>query len=137
MIRITHLCGSLKGRVSSSGKALVRSGRASDCDVRFDAARDPKVSNHHAEFLYEDGRWFVVDTASTNGTIIEGKRVNKAPLRQGEEVQIGAGGPLVRVEFDAQEGMGGAMRTQAVSLRDLSKYLKSKPPPRIHEPSHV
>lgn len=137
MIRITHLSGSLKGRVSSSGKGVVRIGRASDCDVRFDAARDPKVSNHHAEFLYEDGRWFVVDTASTNGTIIEGKRVGKAPLRQGEEVQIGAGGPLVRVEFDAQEGMGGAMKTEAVSLQDLSKYLKSKPLPRIDETSEL
>src|SRR5260370_32504833 len=115
MIRITPLSGSLKGRVSSSGKAVVRIGRASDCDVRFDAARDPKVSNHHAEFLYEDGRWFVADTASTNGTIIEGKRVGKAPLRQREEVQIGAGAPLGRVEYVAQEGMGGALETYAAS----------------------
>ena len=56
MIRFTHLSGSLKGRTSSSGKPTVRVGRAADCDIRFDAARDPKVSNHHAEFLFEDGQ---------------------------------------------------------------------------------
>ena len=100
MIKLTHLSGSLQGRTSTSGKACVRVGRATDCDIRFDAARDPKVSNHHAEFLFEDGQWFVIDTASTNGTLIEGRKVRKERLRQGEEVQLGAGGPVVRVEFD-------------------------------------
>ncbi|HUJ27114.1 MAG TPA: FHA domain-containing protein, partial [Myxococcales bacterium] len=80
MIKFTYLSGSLKGKTSSSAKASVRVGRAADCDIRFDAARDPKVSNHHAEFLFEDGQWFVVDTASTNGTLIEGRRVTKERL---------------------------------------------------------
>src|SRR5437016_4570443 len=132
MIKFTYLSGSLKGRSSSSGKPSVRVGRAADCDIRFDAAKDPKVSNHHAEFLFEDGQWFVVDTASTNGTLIEGRRITKERLRQGEEVQIGAGGPLVKVEFDADAGRGGAMRTEAVNLSDLDKYITKKPsrPPK-------
>ncbi|HEX4382525.1 MAG TPA: transglycosylase SLT domain-containing protein [Myxococcales bacterium] len=131
MIRIQHLSGSLKGQTSASGKTTVRIGRATDCDVRFDAAKDPKVSSHHAEFLYEDGQWFVVDIGSTNGTIIEGQKVSKQRLRQGEEVQIGAGGPLVRVEFDAADGAGGSMRTEIVSPDALQKYLKQKPTQRI------
>lgn len=119
MIRITHLSGSQKGTVATSGKPAVRIGRGADCDVRFDGAREPKVSTHHAEFLYEDGCWFVVDTASTNGTLIEGRRVLKHQLRQGEEVQLGSGGPLVKVEFDAKEGRGGAMKTEAIRLDSL------------------
>ena len=119
MIRITHLSGSLKGRVSTSAKSCVRLGRAPDCDVRLDL--EAKVSSHHAELIYEDGSWFVIDTGSTNGTIIEGKRVQKARLRQGEEVQIGRGGPLVRIDFDAREGLGGSMKTEAVSLDTLIK----------------
>ena len=126
MIRIQHLSGSLKGQTSASGKSTVRVGRAEDCDLRFDAAKDPKVSGHHAEFLYEDGCWFVVDTGSTNGTLIDGQRVSKARLRQGEEVQLGAGGPLVRVEFDAADGLGGAMKTEAVNIKDIPALL-SKP----------
>ena len=128
MIRIKHLSGSLQGKTSTSGKQVVRIGRSPDCDVRFDAAKDPKVSGHHAEFLYEDGQWFIVDTGSTNGTLVEGQRITKLRLRQGEEIQIGAGGPLVKVEFDAAEGLGGAMKTEAVSLADLDKYTKKKAP---------
>ncbi len=121
MIRIKHLSGSLQGRISSSGKQVVRVGRAEDCDVRFDAAKDPKVSGHHAEFLFEDGQWFIVDTGSTNGTLVDGERITKQRLRQGEEIQIGAGGPKVRVEFDAADGLGGSMRTEAVALKDLPR----------------
>jgi pSer/pThr/pTyr-binding forkhead associated (FHA) protein/soluble lytic murein transglycosylase-like protein len=129
MIRIKHLSGSLQGKTSASGKQLVRVGRAPDCDVRFDGAKDPKVSGHHAEFLYEDGQWFVVDTGSTNGTLVDGQRVTKQRLRQGEEIQIGAGGPLVQVEFDAADGLGGAMKTEAVSLADLDRYAPKKKVP--------
>lgn len=132
MIRITHLTGSRKGRIDTSGKPTVRIGRAKDCDVRFDAEGDPKVSNHHAEFLNEDGCWFVVDTASTNGTLIEGKRIVKHRLRQGEEVQIGSGGPLVKVEFDARDGAGGSMKTEAVHLDSLQQ-----PPPAFDATSEL
>src|SRR5438270_525207 len=90
------------------------------------AAMDPKVSSHHAQFMYEDGQWFVVDTGSTNGTLVDGERITKVRLRQGEEIQIGAGGPMVKVEFDAQDGMGGAMKTEAVSLQDLARYAPRK-----------
>ena len=116
MIRITHLSGSQKGKTASCAKATVRVGRASDCDVRFDAAQDPKVSNHHAEFLFEDGCWFVVDTASTNGTLIEGRRIAKHRLHTGEQVQLGKGGPLIEVEFDVVDGPGAGLKTEAVAL---------------------
>src|SRR3954466_13516413 len=130
MIRITHLSGSQKGSTATSAKSTVRVGRAEDCDLRFDVAREPKVSNHHAEFLFEDGCWFVVDTASTNGTLIEGKRIAKQRLRQGEEVQLGAGGPLVRVKFDAVDGMGARCAPRPSPARSWS----ASPPARRRWP---
>src|SRR3954451_20269618 len=120
MIRIIHLSGSDKGKTATSAKPTVRVGRAADCDVRFDAAREPKVSNHHAEFLFEDGCWFVVDTASTNGTLIEGRRGAKQRLRQGEEAQTATCGPLARDAFYSADGNGGSMRTDAISPTQLA-----------------
>jgi len=77
----------------------------------------------------------VVDTASTNGTLVEGRKVAKHRLRQGEEIQIGAGGPMVKVEFDAKVGSGGAMKTEAVSVTAIERAAVarrgSSAPPRI------
>src|SRR5260221_11290007 len=129
MIRIKHLSGRMTGRTSSSGKQVVRIGRAPDCDVRFDAAKDPKVSSHHAEFLFEDGQWYVVDTGSTNGTLIEGERVTKQGLKQGEEIQIGAGGPRGKGDFDAPAGMGGSEKTGAGALENPPKFHNGPAPP--------
>ena len=100
MIRLKHLSGSLQGLTAEMDKSVLRIGRAPDCDVRFDQAKDPKVSNHHAELLLEEGSWFVVDTASTNGTLINGRRVSKHKLASGDKLQIGSGGPVLQVHFE-------------------------------------
>ena len=50
---------------------------------------DITVSRHHAAFLSEGGRLQVQDLGSTNGTYVNGKRVEQAELASGDEVIIG------------------------------------------------
>jgi len=50
---------------------------------------DITVSRHHAAFLAEAGRLWVEDLGSTNGTYVNGKRVERAELVSGDEVIIG------------------------------------------------
>jgi len=52
----------------------------------------PTVSRKHATFHFDerDGRWYVEDLNSKNGTYINGARVFVAPLENGDEVQFGA-----------------------------------------------
>jgi hypothetical protein len=61
-------------------------GRAKDCTVVLD---DPSVSRRHAEVRFEpDGHW-VVDLGSTNGTEVNGRRVDRAKLDPGDVITIG------------------------------------------------
>ena len=61
-------------------------GRAEDCDLRL---ADPGASRHHAEVL-RGGAWMTVkDLDSTNGTIVNGERVDQADLGDGDEIVIG------------------------------------------------
>ena len=61
-------------------------GRHPDADIFLD---DVTVSRRHAEFT-RSGRAFVVrDLGSLNGTYSAGERVERAPLRDGTEVQVG------------------------------------------------
>ncbi len=108
MIRLTHLSGSLMGTASTSPKAVIRIGRGADCDVRFDPRRDGRVSTHHAEIRFDNGNYLVVDTGSSNGTLVNGKMVKQQKLRSGDKIVFGAqGGPEVRFEIDdTHPGMG-------------------------------
>lgn len=50
---------------------------------------DITVSRHHAVFVCQQGRLWVEDLGSTNGTYVNGKRVERAELASGDEVIIG------------------------------------------------
>jgi len=123
MIRLKHLSGSLQGRTAELKKPVLRIGRAPDCDVRFDQLKDPKVSNHHAELLLEEGNWFVVDTASTNGTLINGRRTAKHRLTSGDKLQIGSGGPVVQVHFDGILVEQPSFKTEAILLQEVRRPI--------------
>src|SRR5438552_9669305 len=63
-----------------------RLGRAGSCEVILD---DPTVSKHHAKVRY-DGRAWVEDTNSTNGTFVNGRRAETPlPLARGDRIALG------------------------------------------------
>jgi pSer/pThr/pTyr-binding forkhead associated (FHA) protein len=51
--------------------------------------RDPKVSRHHAEIVFERGFFVLHDLASANGSYVNGKRIRVAPLTHGARVRLG------------------------------------------------
>ena len=100
MIRLTHLCGSLQGTTTASEKKALRIGSSTDCDVRFDPARDPSVSNYHSAIVLKDGGYFLIDTGSATGTWVNGKKTQSHQLRTGDRVRWGGpDGPEATVEI--------------------------------------
>jgi hypothetical protein len=61
-------------------------GRSPDCPVFLD---DVTVSRRHAVLVQRDGRWFVEDQGSLNGTFVNRQRVESSELSDGDELQIG------------------------------------------------
>jgi len=51
--------------------------------------RDPKVSRHHAEIVFERGFFVLHDLASANGTYVNARRVRVAPLTHGIKLRMG------------------------------------------------
>src|SRR5438132_2826016 len=145
MIRLTHLSGSLQGTSSTSPKAVIRIGRGADCDVRFDARMDSRVSTHHAEIRFDNGNYLVVDTGSSNGTLVNGKMVKQHKLRSGDKIVFGAqGGPEVKFEIDnsfpgmagngGQRGYGQPLQAP-IPQSPYGPPPMAKPPPMAAGPS--
>ena len=61
-------------------------GRSPDCAIFLD---DVTVSRRHSVLVERDGRWFVEDLGSLNGTFVNRRRVESAELSDGDELQIG------------------------------------------------
>lgn len=61
-------------------------GRVPDNDIQLD---DVTVSRLHAVLVKQDAAWLVRDLGSLNGTYVNNERVDEAPVRHGDDVQIG------------------------------------------------
>ncbi|HAS13081.1 MAG TPA: hypothetical protein DCS55_21615 [Acidimicrobiaceae bacterium] len=72
-------------------------GRHPESDIFLD---DVTVSRRHAEITREGDDYTVRDVGSLNGTYLNRNRVEEAPLRDGDELQIGSF-KLVFVHGDA------------------------------------
>lgn len=84
---LIFLSGTFKGRrVLLSGRRICI-GRAPGCDVLLD---DETSSRHHTELLFSDGRLLVHDLNSTNGTFINGTRIEHGEVHDGDRLAVGA-----------------------------------------------
>ena len=76
-----------RGRTYEVGEE-VTVGRASGCGVSLEG--DTFVSQLHARLYRRDGRMWVEDLGSTNGTYVNSKRLTSpVSLRRGDRVQVG------------------------------------------------
>jgi len=63
-------------------------GRHPECDCQINL---PFVSRHHCSFFVQDGRVWVQDLNSRNGTFINGEEALRPQrLRDGDEVRLGS-----------------------------------------------
>jgi hypothetical protein len=71
-------------------------GRSRECDI---VLSDSNVSRRHAEIRPTGGDgWTITDLGSTNGVKVNGRSVDSAPLKAGDEVMVGT----VDVRFEVE-----------------------------------
>src|SRR5438034_7972684 len=90
--------GKLQGEHSFATE-VVRVGRdPAECHYFFSQEQWPMVSRKHAEFRLGDGRCLVADTNSRFGTFLNGQKISEpVEVKAGADVQLGSGGPILRV----------------------------------------
>ena len=91
-----HLTGSLRGQTQYFDLKTLRFGTGMDCGVMFDRARDPMVTPLHAELGTQDGTATLRDLSGENALLINNRQIVEAALHDGDLIQFGQHGPLVR-----------------------------------------
>lgn len=62
-------------------------GRSSRCDIVLD---DANISREHAELRPRGGSWVVTDLGSTNGSSVNGRRIDgPTVVKRGDEIELG------------------------------------------------
>lgn len=82
------------GRRTRLSKRVSSIGRSRDCDV---VVPDPNVSRTHAEVRHIGMDYFLIDAGSTNGLTVNGQRVKRHALADGDVIVMGT--TEIRVEL--------------------------------------
>jgi hypothetical protein len=78
---------SADGQAHEIAKRRVVIGRSRECDIQLS---DPNVSRRHAELRQEGATYWIVDLDSTNGIEVNGRRLRRAKLENGDTVTLGS-----------------------------------------------
>jgi two-component system, cell cycle response regulator len=107
-------------------------GRRSECTLSL---KYEGVSRNHARILQEDGVYILEDLGSANGTLVQGRRIERHRLQDGDVLQFG---PLVSFRYSVTDADETEMMKQLyeASVRDsltgaynreyLSEHLNSE-----------
>ncbi len=88
--------------------------------------RDSRASRHHARIVFAEGKYWIEDLKSTHGTYVNGKRVQRQALRNGDRITLGfadshefvfstSRGELDRLLSQVPAAAGGDKATQTLS----------------------
>lgn len=84
---IKMVSGSMRGTEVAMRTPIVTLGRSTEATIQV---HDVLISRVHCKLIWEDNQWFLEDLASTNGTWMVGRKVNKrVPLPMKTSIRIG------------------------------------------------
>jgi RsiW-degrading membrane proteinase PrsW (M82 family) len=100
-LRLTITSGTLQGQEFELEAGFITVGRSDTCTVRFDPRAERIASKQHAFIEGRPDGFYIRDNQSTNGTLVNGERVESAKLRSGDVIQFGRNGSTATVMIDA------------------------------------
>jgi diguanylate cyclase (GGDEF)-like protein len=127
------LSGGSLGRMFRIDQAETVIGRATDATIRLE---DDGLSRRHAKIVQADGEVWVEDMNSANGTLVNGQRIQRGMLQDGDKIQMGSTTILKftysdRLEEDFQQRMVDAALHDGLTKAYNKRYLLERLPTEV------
>lgn len=105
-------------------------GRDPGCTLVLQGGGAAVVSGRHARLLLVDGKWWIEDLGSRNGTFVAGRRLtvgDRHPLGVGDEIAFGSKGPVLRVQEAAGQDFNSTL-AEPVAAVPMQTTIEAAPP---------
>lgn len=99
-LRLTITSGTLAGQEFELETGFLTIGRSENCSVRFDPRGERIASKQHAFIEARPDGYYITDNESTNGTLVNGERVQKVKLNSGDQLQFGKNGVTAGIRIE-------------------------------------
>jgi len=97
---LTIASGTLAGRIFELESGFLTIGRSENCSVRFDPVSERIASKQHAFIEAKTDGYYLTDNESTNGTILNGERIQMSKIQSGDTIQFGKNGIIGAVMIE-------------------------------------
>jgi RsiW-degrading membrane proteinase PrsW (M82 family) len=123
-LRLTINSGSLAGQSFELETGFLTIGRSEMCSIRFDPLRERIASKQHAFIEARPDGFYITDNNSTNGTLVNGERIQAAKLADGDSVRFGRNGSDASVNIQADE-FGSEMTADRFNSLEASQFQQA------------
>lgn len=114
--------GDFIGEIYPIDKSTVILGRSDDADV---VISDSSISRKHAKIERTESEYCLVDLDSTNGTVVNGKRIKEKKLKDGDKIKLGR--VVLRFGFQDSLDKDYHQKLRSMAIRDgLTKIFNKR-----------
>ncbi|MBP9663008.1 MAG: PrsW family intramembrane metalloprotease [Pyrinomonadaceae bacterium] len=119
--------GTLAGRTFDLETGFLTVGRSDTCSVRLDPLTERIASKQHCFIEARADGFYITDNQSTNGTFVNGERVNSVRLNSGDQIQFGANGVMAAVRIDTDGGQMDRDEFRSAQLEQFTVVAAREP----------
>ncbi len=109
----------------NEGKNII--GRSPDANIRL---KDPWISRNHAEIIIENGKYYLEDLASVNGTYLNGQRISRCEIKHRDNIFFGKT-PAIFLESELaetdEESAQDLLKSKETTLRNIKDFQREAP----------
>ncbi len=116
--------GTLSGNSFELETGFLTVGRSETCSIRFDPLSERIASKQHAFIEARSDGFYITDNKSTNGTLVNGEKIETAKLNSGDVIQFGVNGVTASVQI---EGFAAGQNFRDLEVRQFDQIATSEP----------
>ena len=116
---VTINSGTLAGQTFELETGFLTVGRGETCSIRFDPMSERIASKQHAFIEAKADGFYIRDNQSTNGTLVNGQRIESARLNSGDQIQFGTNGVTATVQVENPAFLSASQPASQQNYREL------------------